>query len=169
MTSPEFCPFDGGTLNGSPVGPYRPDVDDVGGCEWIDDQEHPPIPKQMITADDMNRTGELTVRACRMVAALKMYLTHSVGVSPELVGFACVNNAIVSGSFTISNPATGVIGIRWPVGSLPPRRVGPIATPSDSLAVSASVTQTANTVYVQTFDASGDPIDSPFTVEIDGE
>lgn len=167
MTSPTYCTFDGDPGNG--IAPYRPASADVGGAEWVDDQAYPPIPDEQMGATDANQMATQIVRLGRMTTALSLEIVFLSAGTPSIDGFACANDAIALEDFTVTYPATGQVRVAWPEGSLPPLRVGPLATVHSADAIIATVVQASYQIDVYIATYAGVAAEASVRVDVDGE
>lgn len=166
MTSPVYPVFEG---DGAANGPMRPTASaHMGGLEFVDNPRYPPTDRRRMSATDFMQVEMVAERVARMVPALTLEWTLIDGSPSAVTGVICVNDAISIASITVFQDAPGLYAVSWPAGSLPPKRLLPVAVPHGE-AVCASRTQTANVVYLSFHDLAGNLVNTPFTLYIDGE
>lgn len=103
--------------------PRRADVEDLGGEENKDDDPAPMV--------GIEPAGSVTNEQNRHIAGLERVGTIArlwvqfVGGTPTIVKVAAMGRRVVTTTFTVSHPSTGVVDIFWPAAALAPQEADP--------------------------------------------
>jgi hypothetical protein len=116
MATPTFYVFDGDPDNA--VAPRRPGIDDVGGGQKQNDQEHLPDP-DMPNADDDNQHQKLLVGLSKTATMAAIYVKFSGGV-PSIFGIRSVGSELVKEDFEVTDVATGIVKLACPASKIVP-------------------------------------------------
>ncbi len=126
--------FDGNSATNPPTTtPYRPGASDFNGIGLVDDQEFPPDPKTMPTANLMNSEAATLVVLARLVPVAVLSVTG--GTNPSINAFTAAPTAVAtepaSSTFTVTRNAAGDVSITWAANTFP----APVAAPMAALNV----------------------------------
>lgn len=157
--SPTFLTFDGDTANG--INPYRPGVNDVGGCAKLDDQNYPPDPITMPTAADFNEMGMLLVALCKVSGAALLYVSNSG--TPTITGLRAAGSLIQISDFTVTDNGPGDTTITCPSTKIvQPFACLPFTQKAGDYRASGRLNGLGNGVRVETRNNAGTLSDADF-------
>jgi hypothetical protein len=104
-----------------------------------------------------------------MVPALIAEVDGATGLGNTVLGVVCTNDAITTSNVTVTHSGTGQYIVAWPSGSLPPKRINPVAIAQYVAAFCGSRAQTGASIALSFVDSAYAPIDTKFVLYIDGE
>jgi hypothetical protein len=156
MSAPGVSTFDLDT-------PRRPELDDLGGAQKLDDAEFPPDPETMPCAAEYNTFAHLLRAYGRALASV--VLSIEGGAAPFVAGLRAPGTRIVPATFVVNRNAPGDVTITWPPRTLPASLTAPSATINEDGAFTIAAFAVPNGVRVKTHEG-GTPKDAAFTVEI---
>ncbi len=142
--------------------PTRPGTQTFNGLAKEDDSEDPPNPQTMPNAAEWNTMGWLLLALGRVMPVAIVSVT---GATATVSAFGAAPKNVVTGSFSMAHPATGVIEMTWAANTFPPA----IAQPTASLNSGPGmiwIEPMTNGVRIHTYDAAGAAADLNFTATI---
>jgi hypothetical protein len=154
--------------DGASINPHRPGIADVGGAALADDQEKPPIPTEMPTADDWNQISKLATYSCRVLPVAVVSVSFSSG-TPVCAYFQAINPNLTSTDITLTDNGNGDTSITWAAGTFPVRNLNAAGlTLNENAAIDEHMAlPITNGVQVIT-ESGGAGTDCAFTVYIHG-
>lgn len=114
MTSPIYPVFEG---DGGTHSPKWPDENDMGGLQFVDDPQYPPVHQKRLSATDYMQLEMCVARACRMVPAL--VFDFQPGNTPNTPAVLAHWSVVDDLEFTINRTGTGLYTVAWDQ-TLPP-------------------------------------------------
>lgn len=164
MASPDYFVYDGDV--GVPR--RRPSTDDVGGYLKEDDQEYPPDPVTMMTADDMNQWTRLLAGYAKVLPVAVISVTFAAGV-PSIAYFNSIASDLLAGDITVTDNNDGDTSLTWTAGKFPTLNAyaGGLTLNDDQTIDEHMAIPIANGVQVIT-ESGGAGTDCDFTVYIHG-
>lgn len=146
--------------------PRRPTADDVDAT-LEDDALYPPA-AGMPYADQLNQ-GLKLARACGLVIPVCIIEINFSAGDPYVAAVQAANDAIVAGTFTLTDLGTGKTQIEWPADTFPIAASSPEAKVVDTSHGSwlqPTVSTSTNLVEVRTKNSGGTLTDVRFKLHI---
>lgn len=147
--------------------PRRPTADDVDAT-LEDDGAYPPA-AGMPYADQLNQ-GLKLARACGLMIYVAKIEVHFAGGTPSVHAVAAANDAIVPGTFTVTDNTAGDTTITWPADTFPIAALSPTASIVDTSHGSwlhPTCATVSNGVRVKTRNSGGTLADVNFILKLD--
>lgn len=162
MATPDTCVFD------LPI-PRRPGLDDTGGGAKQDDQEYPPDPETMLTANDANQWSHLHVRMGAVIP-VAILSVHFTGGTPSVELMTSVkDSSFTIADLTVTDNGIGDVSITWPAGTFPARTANHEAVIAGAVAGFATASTIAHGARVYTAGTGGAAADLSFNLHIYGD
>jgi len=103
--------------------PYRPGTSDFNGAALENDEENPPDPSTMPTAELLNTLSFLAISYGKI--APNAIITVTGGNPPVIIGVQSPRTGVIAGTFTATRNSAGDVSITWPANTFPASQAAP--------------------------------------------
>lgn len=97
-------------------GPFRADVNSLGGDDFVDDDPQPEIGAEP-TASVTNEQNRHIAAHERLSPLARLWVQFS-GSTPNIIYVTALGTLVIISSFTVNHPSTGTVDILWPNGTM---------------------------------------------------